>query len=579
MNAEILLKHFDRISEAPNAVYRLRQFILDLAVRGALVEQDPSDEPATELMKRIEAVKGASPIAVTELGAVPAGDLPFSLPSTWCWVRLGDAFQYDCGIKREPAELSQDWWLLELEDIEKDTSVVLSRFTVAERDSRSTKSEFRSGDILYGKLRPYLNKVVVAPEHGYSTTEIVAIRPYVSLCTGYCSIALRRPDFVDYVNRLGRGTKMPRLRTPDAVVALFPMAPVAEQQRITTKVEELMALCDQLAEAQDEREAKRRRLTAASLHDLTSDSEKETSRRRASFFISHLPRLTACPDQIKQFRETVLTLAVRGTLVQQDPRDESANTLLLEFDRLRHEVAEVDRRADADRQELLATELKWPVPSTWAWSALADLVLFIDYRGKTPTKVERGMRLITAKNVRKGFISLSPEEFLTEAAYGAWMTRGLPRPGDILFTTEAPMGNAAVVRLEERFALAQRVICFRPYASINVDFLALQLLSEPFQAILDHTATGLTAKGIKGAKLRRLPVVIPPLAEQDRIVATVNKLLTVCDGLETQIAYMKEESYRLLRAVLHQALHSEQVERGSMGFELRAASQQINALS
>jgi type I restriction enzyme S subunit len=205
--------------------------------------------------------------------------------------------------------------------------------------------------------------------------------------------------------------------------------------------------------------------------------------------------------------------------------------------------------------------------------------LFIDYRGKTPTKVERGMRLITAKNVRKGFISLSPEEFLTEAAYGAWMTRGLPRPGDILFTTEAPMGNAAVVRLEERFALAQRVICFRPYASINVDFLALQLLSEPFQAILDHTATGLTAKGIKGAKLRRLPVVIPPLAEQDRIVATVNKLLTVCDGLETQIAYMKEESYRLLRAVLHQALHSEQVERGSMGFELRAASQQINALS
>ena len=108
------------------------------------------------------------------------------------------------------------------------------------------------------------------------------------------------------------------------------------------------------------------------------------------------------------------------------------------------------------------------------------------------------------KNVRKGFISLSPEEFLSESNYREWMTRGIPQEGDVLFTTEAPMGNAAVVQLKERFALAQRVINFRPYGTLDSNFLVLQLLAEPFQSILDKTATGLTAKGIKAAKLKRL---------------------------------------------------------------------------
>lgn len=148
----------------------------------------------------------------------------------------------------------------------------------------------------------------------------------------------------------------------------------------------------------------------------------------------------------------------------------------------------------------------------------------------------------------------APEEFLSERDYHAWMTRGFPRKGDILFTTEAPMGNTAVVRLSERFALAQRVICFRSYGAVNPDFLALQLRAEPFQFILDKTATGLTAKGIKGAKLRRLPVAVPPLAEQLRIVAKVDELMGLCDRLEEQLTSAQSEAGRLLEAVLHQSL-------------------------
>ena len=134
------------------------------------------------------------------------------------------------------------------------------------------------------------------------------------------------------------------------------------------------------------------------------------------------------------------------------------------------------------------------------------------------------------------------------------MTRGLPRIGDILFTTEAPIGNAVVVRFHERFGLAQRVIDFRPYAGLDSDFLVLQLLSAPFQAILNKTATGLTAKGIKAAKLKRLPLAVPPLAEQHRIVKKVNELMALCDELEARLTTTATTRRQLLESTLHEAL-------------------------
>ena len=122
----------------------------------------------------------------------------------------------------------------------------IKRIKVSQRNSKSIKSEFQEGDILYGKLRPYLNRVLVADQCGYSTTEIVSLRSYLSLCSEYFAIALKRPDFVNYVTRLGQGTKIPHLRTEDAKVAAFPLPPLAEQHRIAKKFDELITLSDQL---------------------------------------------------------------------------------------------------------------------------------------------------------------------------------------------------------------------------------------------------------------------------------------------------------------------------------------------
>jgi len=130
---------------------------------------------------------------------------------------------------------------------------------------------------------------------------------------------------------------------------------------------------------------------------------------------------------------------------------------------------------------------------------------------------------------------------------------------DLLFTTEAPMGNAAVVTLEEKFALAQRTICFRLFGNLDPEFVALQILSPPFQRLLDATSTGLTAKGIKAAKLKRLPFAAPPLGEQKRIVGKVRELLEILDQMELALAATSRRRQALLDATLREALVSADV--------------------
>jgi type I restriction enzyme S subunit len=167
---------------------------------------------------------------------------------------------------------------------------------------------------------------------------------------------------------------------------------------------------------------------------------------------------------------------------------------------------------------------------------LQSVVQFIDYRGKTPKKTSSGVRLYTAKNIRRGYINQQPDEFVTQATYDEWMTRGFPQRGDVLFTTEAPMGNAALVDTDERFALAQRTINFHPYAGFSGAYLVLLLLSPWFQYELAARATGMTATGIKAAKLRLIRIPVPPLAEQERIVARVDELMAKLEQLEQHLA-------------------------------------------
>ncbi len=197
-------------------------------------------------------------------------------PLGWHRGRLGDVVTYGVTKKAEPNQTPSDAWVLELEDIEKDTSRILSRETAAQRRSKSTKNVFKCGDVLYGKLRPYLNKVVLADSAGFSTTEIVPLNARGYADQRFLFYWLKSAEFLDYVNSVSHGINMPRLGTEAGNAAPFVIAPIPEQKRIADKLDTLLARIDACRD-----------------------------------------RLDRLPTIIKQFRQSVLAAATSGRLTEE----------------------------------------------------------------------------------------------------------------------------------------------------------------------------------------------------------------------------------------------------------------------
>lgn len=543
--------------DTTDAIGRLRRFLLAVAVRGKLSNQLPSDEPASQLVEELMAARrsrklGHLPRALTE------AEKPFALPSSWEWIRLGEAFEYDAGDKRDPSRLDPDMWLVELEDIESDSARIVAHLKVKDRNSRSAKSEFRSGDVLYGKLRPYLNKVVVASEPGYSTTEIVAIRPFVPMSPEYICLALRRPDFVDYVTKLGRGTKMPRLRTEDAWSAPFPLPPIAEQGRIVAKVDELTALCDRLEATQKEREVRRDALRAASLHRLTaSEGDAKPSSADVRFFLDTSPRLITKPEHVGSLRETILDLAVRGRLVLQDAMDEPAGEL---FRRIAN-----DRKASVANGVLKPithtpdrVTTNWAVPPSWLTVPLASAVYFQEGPGLRNWQFRpSGIPFLNIRTLQDGKVNRALCQFLDPAEVENKYSHFLVRAGDILCSTSGTIGKLAVAEADDLpLMLNTSIVRFAPYGTSGPDrrFIRLYLGTRLFLDQANRSTTGSAQVNMGPRQLKEMAFPLPPLAEQHRIVARVDELMALCDQLEAALAAAQDGRARMLEALLHQAL-------------------------
>ena len=203
------------------------------------------------------------------------------------------------------------------------------------------------------------------------------------------------------------------------------------------------------------------------------------------------------------------------------------------------------------------------IPRQWKWIRLENLFLFIDYRGKTPIKSEYGVRLITASNIRKGYIDHKRVEYISLSEYENRQSRGISQKGDILFTTEAPLGNASLADIET-YSTGQRVITLRSLNNLILhEFAVYEILSSYFQKTLKDNATGTTAQGIKAARLKKLSLPIPPLEEQHRIVAKLNELLPLVEtyGKEQEALEKVEKKFpdKLRASLLQEAIQGKLV--------------------
>jgi type I restriction enzyme S subunit len=542
MNPAQLLSHFDRISDAPDAIPRLRRFILDLAVRGKLVEQDPRDEPALELLKRISAERarrsnqGATPKNRAVSQDVP-DEMPFELPQSWVWASLGQVSQYGLPDKVDSNKMiSANTWVLDLEDIEKDTSRLIERVTSSARPFQSSKTRFKQGDVLFGKLRPYLNKVLVADSDGVCTTEIVPIRGFGGIAPEYIRLALKSPLTMKCIDRLMYGMKMPRLGTEDALGLNFPIPPLAEQHRIVAKVDELMSLCDRLEAAQNERESRRDRLVASSLDRLSNGADANAFHDQARFYFNHLPRLTTKREHIQQLRQTILNLAVRGKLVAQDPNDEP--------------VAELLRHMGTDK----SPDEPFLIPLSWTWVSVGQVG---DSRlGKMLDKAKnKGTPRRYLRNVNVRWFDFDLSDVFEMRFEDDELEEFALHRGDVLICEGGEPGRAAVWDERAQQIYFQKAIHrVRFSRGVSPHFFVNTLRESADSGRLATYFTGVGIKHFTGKGLASFVFPLPPISEQQRIVAKVDELMALCDKLDAQLTTTHSDSRYLLEALLHQAL-------------------------
>jgi len=273
---------------------------------------------------------------------------------------------------------------------------------------------------------------------------------------------------------------------------------------------------------------------------IVAEIDKQFTRLDAG--VEALKRVQA---QLKRYRASVLKAACEGRLVP------------TEAERARREKRDyepADQVLARNKMEIavLGTE-SVPLPEGWCWTTIARTIEIIDYRGRTPPYSEAGIPHLRSSNVRDGRVVWENLRFVTQATYDQYMTRGIPRVGDLLFSTEAPLGELAPVP-DAPFSLAQRLMVLRPDQRVwNAAFLMYQMMSPSFRARLTQQGTGSTVTGVSSRNFQPLPLAVPPLAEQRRIVSEVEERLSATSAAASMIDASLRRAGSLRYAVLKAA--------------------------
>jgi type I restriction enzyme S subunit len=530
MNPELLLAHFNRISDAPDAIPRLRLFILDLAIRGKLVEQDSDD-----------AIASAEPVYI---GRERREDVtsPYKIPSSWQFRDLRSiSDQITDGEHATPPRIQEQQIPLVTAKNVRDGFMDFSKtdwvsFETATRAWRRCRPT--AGDILLVCVGATTGRLCVLrePKDMVLVRSVALIRPSLISNVDYLALALRSPMVQSQIWKKVKVSAQPCLYINRMNSLSIPVPPVSEQRRIVAKVEELMGLCDQLEAAQRERKNRQDRLTHASHHHLNNGADTGGFRQHAHFFIGHIPQLTARPGQIDQLRQTILNLAVRGQLVPQDPNNEPASEFL--------------KRTKAKKSDTQP----FPIPGSWAWVTVDQIGQC--RLGKMLDKTKnKGTPRRYLRNVNVRWFGFDLSDVFEMRFEDDELEEFVLRSGDVLICEGGEPGRAAVWDEREKNIYFQKAIHrVRFQGGVDSHFFVSAIRESADSGRLAGYFTGVGIKHFTGKGLSSFTFPLAPITEQHRIVAKVDELMALCDRLEGQLTTARAETSHLLESVLHHAL-------------------------
>ncbi len=556
MTLDTFFDKFELLADAPNAVARMRELILSLAVRGKLVEQDPEDEFGCDLFFRVQQAKlkliseGVIKKEAT-LELIAEEEELFEIPNNWTWVRAGElCLPISSGSTPEQSIFKESPGIPYLKVYNIRNQAIDFEYkrqfidTSYHRD-KMKRSTLRPGDIVMNIVGPPLGKVAIIPndyEEWNCNQAISFFRPIFPEMANYLYLFLREGGFLKNIQLIGTAGQ-DNISVTKCKFIPIPLPPLAEQKRIVAKVDQLMALCDRLEALQQDRDRRQALIARATLSRF---AEAPTLGNLGYLF--H-PAFSIAPGDLKK---AILTLAVSGKLVERIANEGSGTEILA-------------ANAIGPLLPINAPAL----PSHWVWAMLGSVVTRMD-SGWSPQCLQE-----PAPADEWGVLKTTAVQSLEyrEDENKALPSSLDPRPkdevmdGDILITRAGPLNRVGILCVARpsrpKLMISDKIIRFHLIMGIDPNFAALALGSGYSGTIIESLKSGMAASqvNISQPKLKSVPIAIPPLAEQRRIVAKVEQLMALVDALETQQEERDKYASAFANACVASITGSSQIER------------------
>ncbi|HIK06579.1 MAG TPA: restriction endonuclease subunit S [Trichormus sp. M33_DOE_039] len=579
MKLETFFDNFELLTDAPNSIVKLREIILQLAVRGKLVPQDSNDESASVLLEKIKTEKEAliQEKKVREDKKVSTNiknEITYKLPHNWVLVCLGDILNVIRGASPRPKgdpkyfslERTPYHWI-KISDIRKYSQGIIltdtDEFLTKEGAEKSVILE--KGTLILTNSATIGVPIVLGINGGCIHDGYLAF-PYLN--ENYLNKKYLYYYFLHFQTELKKrafGGAQLNLNTSIVKNAPFALPPIPEQKRIVEKCDRLLSICDEIEKRQQQRQESIVRMNESAIAQLLSSQNPDDFHQHWQRICNNFDLLYSIPETIPKLRQAILQLAVQGKLVRQDPNDEPGTSLLERIIKEKQYLTgKTFNKKGILEQEVTIGELPYKLPETWCWVQLDQVVLFMD-SGWSPACHPNPTNGLDDWGVLK--------TTAVQALSYQWLDhkelpKGLkPRPeyevkqGDILITRAGPKNRVGICCLVKetrpRLMISDKIIRFHLVEKLLCpEFVVLSLNSGFSQTHIEAQKSGMAESqmNISQAKLRSTPVPLPPLAEQKRIVEKCDRLMSLCDTLEAKLKQGRDSSEKLMEVAAKQVL-------------------------
>ena len=533
-----LVENLDEYIHTPGGIDRLKKMVLHLAASGQLVPQDASEGTGEELYEQIQAEK----VELVKQGkikkqktspVITRDEIPFEIPNSWRWIRVSDT-GYALGQKVP----DQEFCYIDVASIDNESQRLRRPSVLLAKDAPSRARKIvKEGTVIYSTVRPYLLNTTII-ERGFdkeliASTAFAVLHPFNGVSPQWLLRNLTSDYFTNYTNQKSVGMAYPAINYAQFIMAPMPLPPPAEQERIVAKVDTIFALIDQLAQSHKSEQDERSKLVASSLAQLA----KTGNRAKDSLALVHLSEIIRTKVDAKVLRKAILHLAVSGQLVPQDASEGTGEEL--------YEQIQAEKLGDAKHgkikkhaklSEIRDDEAPYAIPNSWKWVRIGDISRIDNGNAfKSEEYTQSGLRIIRISNVQDGYIEDKDPKYVDENRLDEFRKYEL-FDGDVLMSLTGYVGRTAVLTSEYLPALLnQRVARIVWNKMLDVEFVGHYLSGTVFMDAALASARGAAQPNMSTEWLKSYCIPLPPLAEQNRIIAKTTRLLDFVTELESHI--------------------------------------------